>query len=101
MADGSSTEIPLVRTKPYGQKQAMVAAAFIVNLGFRCISVHPVRFSGVAVLELAVVAGYLEEIGGSCSSTVNRCLWLRGDPEQCQGCTLQGSMRLRARGWDV
>lgn len=36
--------------------KAVVAVAFVVNLGFRCISVYPVCFSGVTVLEFAAVA---------------------------------------------
>lgn len=52
------SELSLARTKPYGQMKAVVAVAFIVNLGFRCISVYPVHFSGVAVLEVAAMASW-------------------------------------------
>lgn len=74
------SEISLVRTKPYGQTKAVVAVAFAVNLGFRRVSLYPVRFSRVAVLEVAAVAGWLEEIAGPRSSTVNWCLWLGRAP---------------------
>lgn len=50
------SELSLARTKPYGQMKAVAAVAFIVNLGFRCISVYPMHFSGVAVLEVAAMA---------------------------------------------
>lgn len=60
--------------------KAAVAVAFVVNLGFRCISVYPVHFSGAAVLEVAAMAEELEEIAGPCSSTVNWCLWLGRAP---------------------
>lgn len=76
----------------YGQMKTVVAAAFVVNLGFRCISIYPVRFSEVAVLEVAVVASYLEEIAGPRSSTVNWFLWLGRTP------TLQSALDLRSAG---
>lgn len=57
--------------------KAVVAAAFVANLDFRSISIYPVCFSRAAVLEVAVVAGDLEEIAGPCISTVNWCLCLR------------------------